>query len=140
MSESRSAEVERELDQIADRLYALRPDTFAAARDEEVRKARADKNQELARELTQLRRPTQSAWLINLLWRDQQDVMEQLFELADELGRAQAQASGSELRSLTAQRREIEAALMRRAHALASEAGVQVSDAMAREAQETLSA
>ena len=62
---------ERSLDEIADELYALRPDAFAEARDEEVRKARADGRQPVARELAKLRRPTLSAWLINLLWRDQ---------------------------------------------------------------------
>src|SRR3979409_1796735 len=107
------------LARIADRLYTLRPDAFAAARDDEVRAARADGRQGLARELARLRRPTQSAWLINLLWRDQHEVMQQLFQLADELSRAQAQASGRELQSLTAQRREIEGALLRRARALA---------------------
>jgi hypothetical protein len=144
VSESRSnatsAASDPELDEIAGELYALRPDDFAAARDEQVRKARAEGKQPLARELAKLRRPTQSAWLINLLWRDQRDVMEQLFQLADELGRAQAQASGRELQSLTAQRRELEGALLRRARALAEQAGVSVSAPMEREAQETLSA
>jgi hypothetical protein len=139
MSEGRSDD-DSELDEIADRLYALRPEEFAAARDEEVRKARADKNQTLARELGKLRRPTQSAWLINLLWRDQRDVMEALFQLAEELGRAQAQASGRELQTLTAQRRDLESGLLRRARALAEQAGVTVSAPMEREAQETLSA
>jgi DNA repair exonuclease SbcCD ATPase subunit len=78
--------------------------------------------------------------LINLLWRDQREVMEQLFELSGELLDAQAQASGDALRSLMAQRRELEAALLRRAQALAKQAGMTVSDAMLREAQETLGA
>jgi len=46
MSESRSsaqaADDERELERIAGELYALRPDDFAAARDEQVRAARAE--------------------------------------------------------------------------------------------------
>ncbi len=139
MSEGRSGD-DSELEEIADRLYALRPEDFAAARDEEVRTARADKKQSLARELGKLRRPTQSAWLINLLWRDQREVMETLFQLAEELGRAQAQASGRELQTLTAQRRELEGGLLRRARGLAEQAGVTVSAPMEREAQETLSA
>jgi hypothetical protein len=121
-------------------LYALRPDAFAAARDEQVRQAKAARQQPLARELGRLRRPTQSAWLVNLLWRDQREVMQQLFELAGELGRAQAQASGSELRSLTAQRREVESALIRRARTLGNAAGVNVTDAMVRDVQDTLAA
>jgi hypothetical protein len=144
MSEAQSSATttdnDPELEEIADQLYALRPEDFAAARDEHVRKAKADKKQSLARELGKLRRPTQSAWLINLLWRDQRDVMEQLFQLADELGRAQARASGRELQTLTVQRRELESGLLRHARGLAEKAGVSVSAPMEREAQETLSA
>lgn len=66
--------------------------------------------------------------------------MQQLFELANELSRAQAGASGEELRSLTAQRRQLESALLRQAQALAAQSGVRVTDATAREAQETLAA
>jgi hypothetical protein len=131
---------DRELDEIADALYALHPDAFAAERDERVREARAQGKAALARELARLRRPTMSAWLVNLLWRDQPGAVEQLLGIAGELARAQAQGSGQALRSLTAQRREVETALMKRAHALAEEAGVKVSQAMAREAQDTLGA
>jgi hypothetical protein len=137
---AQAAEDAAELDKIADELYALRPDEFAAARDERVRQARAEGRAALARELNKLRKPTQSAWLINLLWRDQHDVMQQLFELAEALSQAQAQASGPELLRLTGQRRELEGALMRRARVLAEQAGVAVSAAMEREAQETLAA
>jgi len=129
-----------DFERIADELYAARPDEFASARDEQVRKARADGRPELARELNKLRKPTQSAWLVNLLWRGQRDVMQQLFELAAELSRAQAGASGEELRGLTAQRRQLESALLRQAQALAAQSGVRVTDATAREAQETLAA
>jgi hypothetical protein len=129
-----------ELDKIADELYALRPDEFAAARDEQVKKARAQGQAALARELNKLRKPTQSAWLVNLLWRDQRDVMQQLLDLGEALSRAQAQASGPDMLRLTGQRRELEAALMRRARALAEQARVTVTAPMEREAQETLSA
>jgi predicted nucleic acid-binding protein len=141
-SRSTPATTDREpdFDVIADELYALAPADFAAARDTYVRTARADGRQSLARELAQLRRPTLSAWLINLLWRDQREVVQQLFELANELRRAQAQAAGAALRTLTAQRRQLEVALLRRANELADQHGVNLTDAVAREAQETLSA
>jgi uncharacterized phage infection (PIP) family protein YhgE len=141
MSESSATtDAAHELDQIADQLYAAKPDEFAALRDAAVKSARAEGKQALARELAKLRKPTLSAWLVNLLWRDQHEVMEQLFELAAELGRAQAEASGPALRELATQRRQIESALLRRAAALAQQAGVNVTDTVAREAQETLSA
>ena len=128
------------LDDIADTLYSLKPDEFSSARDEQVRSARQAGDRELAREIGQLRKPTVSAWLVNLLWRDQHDVMEQLFDLSRELARAQAEAAGPELRALTQQRRQLETALLRRAVELASAEGVNVSDSAQREAQETLSA
>ncbi|MBV9598638.1 MAG: hypothetical protein JOZ87_17465 [Chloroflexi bacterium] len=134
------ADLETEVNRVADALYALKPDDFAAARDAEVRSAREAGQPALAREIGKLRKPSQSAWLVNLLWRDQQAVMEQLFELAQELTQAQADAAGSVLRELTAQRRQLETALMRRAVELGAAAGVRVSDSVAREAQETLSA
>jgi len=131
---------EHQLEQIADELYAARPDEFAALRDEYIKKAKAEKKTDLARELGKLRRPTLSAWLINLLWRDQREVMEQLFDLSQEMGRAQAEAAGPEMRSLMTQRRQVEQALLRQAKALARERGVDVTDSIEREAQETLGA
>ena len=128
------------LDAIADELYALHPDVFAAARDEQVRQARARKEAALAKELAALRRPTLSAWVVNRLWRAEREAVEGLFGIAEGLARAQAQGSGQALRELTARRREAEAALMRRAQALAEEAGVKVTPTIAREAQDTLAA
>ncbi|MGI9146983.1 MAG: hypothetical protein ACR2IK_10600 [Chloroflexota bacterium] len=135
-----AADTGPELEEIASELYALQPEAFAAARDEQIRKARSTGRQPLARELSRLRRPTQSAWLINALWRDQRDIVQQFLQLADELSRAQTAASAPELQRLSGQRRELEAALLRAARGLAREAGVDVSGSMEREAQETLSA
>src|SRR6266545_4606296 len=139
MSEAASDEVQT-FNRIADELYGLRPDAFAAARDEQVRKAKADGHKVLANELGELRKPTQSAWMINLLWRDQREVLEQLIQLAHELTSAQASASGPALQQLTQQRRQLENALIRRGQALAKQHGVDVSASMEREAQETLAA
>ena len=131
---------QRQLDDIADDLYALRPDAFITARDEQVALARAAGRPALARELGRLRRPTQSAWLLNLLWRDQGDTVEQLLQLGDELRRAHARGSGSELQKIATRRREIEADLLRRLRALGSGEGVEVTANMTREAEETLAA
>ena len=49
-----SADDERALNELADELYAIRPDDFAAARDEQVRKAKTEGRQPLARELGKL--------------------------------------------------------------------------------------
>ena len=55
-----------ELDDIADELYGLRPDEFAAARDEQIHKARAEKNPEarlgwLSRSEEEFRRAVEAA-------------------------------------------------------------------------------
>lgn len=134
------AELEAQVDAVADVLYGLTPDEFSGARDQFIKQAREQKNQPLARELAKLRKPTQSAWLVNQLWRDQREVIEQLFQLSSELSQAQAQASGAALRELTAQRRQLENALLQQAIGLARQKGVHVGDSVAREAQETLGA
>lgn len=127
-------------EEIAAELYALKPDGFAAARDQRIKQAKEAGDKELAKELQALRKPTQSAWLVNKLWRDQGEVMEQLFKLSSDLSGAQARASGEELRNLTTQRRAIESALLTRARALGQESGVSLSPETEREVQETLSA
>jgi hypothetical protein len=133
-------DLESQVDAVADVLYGLSPEEFSSARDQFVKQARDQKNAALARELGKLRKPTQSAWLVNQLWREQHEVIEQLFELAGELSRAQAEASGPALRELTQQRRQLENALLQQAIGLARQKGVHVSDSTAREAQETLGA
>src|SRR5438132_231863 len=117
-----STDVDRELDKLADHLYALLPDAFTGARDDEIRRARTDGRQALARELSRLRKPNQAAWLVNQLWRDRSRSMDELFGLADELIAAQERGSVAELRRLAGRRRELEAALLRRARELADTA------------------
>jgi hypothetical protein len=130
----------RDLDELADELYQLRPDVFAAARDDAVRKARDADQPALARDLSKLRRPTQGAWLVNVLWRDQRATMEHLFELAEDLRRAQAEARIPELQRLTAQRRELESELIRRARRLGEQADVNVTASLQRDVEDTLAA
>jgi hypothetical protein len=128
----------RQLDEIAAELYAMRPDEFVAARDDRVRAIRAAGDANLAREVGRLRRPTQSAWLVNALWRDRQDEIEELLELADEFRRALSQGKREALQELTARRRSLETALLKRARALADGAGLAAAGDTLREVQETL--
>jgi hypothetical protein len=81
-----------------------------------------------------------SAWVLNLLVRDQPEVGEQLVELGAELRRAQEQLSGEALRELAAQRQRLVSALVRSARKLAAEAGHPVSAATAFELEQTLHA
>jgi hypothetical protein len=116
-----------EFEEIAGELYGLRPDEFIAARDERIAEAKADGQRELVRELGKLRRPTQTAWLINRLWRDQQEQFEELLALTDEFGAAMATGDGKRLQALTVTRRELEGRLIQRASSLAAEAELPAS-------------
>jgi hypothetical protein len=127
-------------DEIAGELYLVPPVRFVAARDELVRKARAAGNRELARELQGLRRPTQSAWLVNLLTRHERAPMERLFSLGRELRRAQTGLDGTELRRLSAERQQMVADLLDSARRRAADAGVWPTDAVLSEVEATLRA
>ena len=137
---STSPDDERDLADIAVELYAVKPDEFIAARDEHVRRARVSGRASLAKAVAALRRPNQSAWLINQLARDQAEAVDELFDLGDSLRAAHQHGDGAELQRISAERRKAEAALIRRARALGAQAGIDVTADMARETEETLAA
>jgi hypothetical protein len=129
-----------ETDEIAAELYLVPPARFVAARDQLVRQARAAGHRDLARELQTLRRPTPSAWLINVLTRHQRARLQQLFALGRELRQAQTQLDGDRLRRLPAQREDLIAELLDWARRHAAEAGVHPTEAALSEVEETLHA
>ena len=100
----------RELDEIVRELYVLPPTDFVAARNE-LRQARAAGSREVAERLQQLRRPTRSAWLVNLLARDP-TAMQRLSALGRELRDAQTGLARTELRDLAEQRRRLDCRLV----------------------------
>ena len=129
-----------ETDEIAAELYLVPPARFVAARDQLVRQARAAGHRDLARELQALRRPTPSAWLINVLTRHQRARLQQLFALGRELRQAQTQLDGDQLRRLPVQREDLIAELLDWARRHAAEAGVHPTEAALSEVEETLHA
>jgi hypothetical protein len=129
----------RELDEIVRELYVLPPTNFVAARNELVRQARAAGSRDVAERLQRLRRPTRSAWLVNLLARDPV-AMQRLSALGRELRDAQTGLAGAELRSLAEQRRQLIADLLDRAQAHAAESGVRLTPAVLSEVEATLQA
>jgi hypothetical protein len=135
-----TGELEELVDQAAGELYGLAPEEFTAARDEQVRAARAAGNRRLAAALGRLRRPTVSAYVLNLLVRDQPEVAEQLVALGEELRRAQEELSGPALRQLATQRAQLVGALVRSARKIAADAGHPVSQAVQYELEQTLHA
>lgn len=129
------------LESVIEELYGVPPGEFVAARDEHAARARAEGDRELADQITGLRRPTQPAWLVNLLWRERRTDVEELLELADRFRDAhQSEDPGAELRELSGQRRRLVERLGEQAGRLAAEAGLEVGAATVREAESTLEA
>jgi hypothetical protein len=129
----------RELDEIVRELYVLPPAEFVTARNELVRQARAAGNRDVAERLRQLRRPTRSAWLVNLLASDSR-AMQRLSALGRELRDAQTGLVRTELRNLAEQRRQLIADLLDRTKAHAAEAGVRLTPTVLSEVEATLQA
>jgi hypothetical protein len=126
---------------IADHLYGLRPDEFTAARTAAEKSARAEGNRELAAAVKALRRPAVAAWAVNLLVRRRAELVEQVVELGEQLRQAQSLLQGDALRDLARQRRQLVAAVASQARALAAQEGdQQLSDAAARQVEDTLNA
>src|SRR3712207_2211204 len=128
-----------ELDEIVRELYVLPPADFVAARNDLARQARAAGSREIAERLQRLRRPTRSAWLVNLLARDS-SAMHRLSTLGRELRDAQTELAHAELRHLAEQRRQLMADLLDRAQAYAAEAGLRLTPTVLSEVEATLQA
>jgi hypothetical protein len=99
-----------DVDEIAARLYALRPEEFTAARDQEAK--RAD-SAYLRKAITALRKPTAAAHAVNQLVRERPDDMRALLTLGEQL-RAAMGTDATEVRRLVAERRKLIARLVDR--------------------------
>ncbi|HEY2724890.1 MAG TPA: hypothetical protein VGI84_09405 [Pseudonocardiaceae bacterium] len=125
---------------MAAELYSVPPAQFVAARDEAVRHARDNGDRQLAARIGRLRRPTQSAWAVNLLVRAAAPQIEALLDLGDQLRSAQQRLHGEQLRRLNQQRRDAIGALAQRAGRLAADAGHPLSGPAVVEVEQTLAA
>jgi hypothetical protein len=126
-----------DLDGVLDELYGAPPERFTARRDELARQARADGDKDLAATVHALRRPTVAAWVVNCLARQAPEAVGALVELGVRMREAQSVLSGSQMRSLSRERQQVLADLVRRSAALA--AGP-VSPSVSQEVEETLRA
>jgi hypothetical protein len=129
-----------DVDAVADELYGLPPGEFTATRDRRVTEARDDDDRDTAKAIAALRRPSTSAWLVNLLVRDDRNEAQSFVELGRSLRQAQEQLAGEEMRALSQQRRKLVTGLTGRARRLGGAAGQQVSGEVSRQVEETLSA
>ena len=122
----------------ADELYALSPDDFIERRKQLVAEARQRRDRELATQINQLRRPTRSAWLINLLAHQEPEALTALLELGAALQDAQQRMAGDELRQLSAERRKMVDTLARRAVELGRDDGYNAPEGAVQEVGQTL--
>jgi hypothetical protein len=127
-----------DLDTAANELYAISPDDFIARRQQLVAEARQASDRDLATQIGKLRRPTRSAWLINLLARAEAADITALLKLGVALQEAQQRMAGDELRQLSVQRRKTVDAMARRAVELGREQGYDAPDGALQEVGQTL--
>src|SRR5687767_9628657 len=129
-----------ELEETVRELYLVPPSDFVAIRNELARQARASGNRQLAESLQGLRRPTRSAWLVNLLAHHEPAAMKRLSALGRDLRDAQTGLDGAELRQLAELRKQMIGDLLDRARQHAAAAGLRVTDSMLSEVEATLHA
>ena len=124
---------------VADELYALTPEEFTGTRNERAKEAKAE-DKDLSNRIKALPKPSTAAWVVNMLARNQADLLEQVLSLGEALRQAQEKLEGDELRELGKQRRQLTAAVTSQARAMAADLGVKVSTAVADQVEETLRA
>lgn len=129
-----------ELDDVADELYSGPPSDFIAHRDAAAKAARSDGDRDLAKEITELRKPTVAAWLMNLLVRDDPGFADQVVALGEGLRDAERSLDGPALRELSTQRRALVRSLTARARKLAQPSGQRIGDSVTQELDATLTA
>jgi len=115
------------VDEEIERLFALAPEEFIAARDEAARRLRDDGDADGAKRLKSLRRPSVAAWAINQLRRRSSDELEQLLAVGDELRKGQRRAlsglKAQDLREVGARRRAARGRLLAAAENILRERG-----------------
>jgi hypothetical protein len=96
-------------------LYQLDPDEFMPRRKDLADQARAAGHPDAAKQITGLRKPTRSAWVVNRLVRADPEVTSRLAALSAELHAAEGSADGTRIRELTAARGRLVDELTRQA-------------------------
>ena len=128
-----------ELVEVAQELYGLMPGEFIGARNAYAKEAKAE-DKALAQRIQQLRKPSAAAWVVNVLVRHRHEQMTQLLDVGALLRQAQADLDAGALRELTKQRRRLVSAVASDGRALAVELGEKVSESVARQVEDTLTA
>jgi hypothetical protein len=125
---------------IAEELYSLPPAEFTGTRNQWAKQTKADGDPELAKRVGELRKPSVSAWVVNMMMRHQGEQMAQVLDLGASLRQAQSDLDGDALRELTRQRRQLTTAVTHQGRTLAAELGQKVTETVADQVQSTLHA
>lgn len=123
----------------AEALYGLALGEFTSRRDERAKAIKPD-DRELSEQVKALKKPSLAAWVLNLLVRREPDQVEQLVNVGAALRDAAASLDAAQLRALTAQRRQLTAAVTTVARRHAAGDGVKVTESVAEEVEGTLTA
>lgn len=129
-----------EFAEIAADLYSGPPERFVARRKELADQAKKAGEKDLAKRVGALRKPTKSAWLVNLLAHNDADRIDSWLELGEAMVEAQQSLAGDQLRELNRQRTTAARQLSRRAAELAAAAGESTTEAALQEVASTLQA
>jgi hypothetical protein len=128
-----------ELSAVTDELYGLPLNEFTSTRDERASEARRAGETELANALKRLRKPSTSAWIANMLVRDQSREVERLINLGTTL-RSDEELDGARIRRATKEKADTVNKLLQRARSIANRKGLAVSEAIEQELEATLDA
>ena len=104
-------------------VYGASPTDFMAVRKELAGAARADGDAAGAKAIGALRKPSMAAWAVNLLAREDPDLVEELVELGGRMRGAQARLDTATLTSLRPDRDRVVAEVVAAAAALVADAG-----------------
>ena len=129
-----------DLEAAAALLYEQPPADFVTVRGNLASNAAARGDHQLADQIKKFRKPTVSAWTLNLLSRYAAAEMDQLLELGPALATATRRGQADDLRRLSANRTQLTGALMQRARRLLAMHRIKMSASVAYEVESTLTA
>lgn len=101
--------------QAVDELYSADPDTFMERRSALSAVAKKSGNSAGAKQIAALRKPTRSAFTLNLLARTDPDAVAELLDLGSQLRDAERSVDAKQIRELTTRRRRMVDELTKRA-------------------------
>lgn len=111
-----------------------------AARTQFVREAKEAGDKDAAARISKLRKPSQAAWVLNLLARREPKELQRLANLGAALRDAHGRFDGETLRDLSRQRHQLMRAMVAQVRSLATEEGHKLSETVIRDVESVFTA